>query len=396
MKHDMYIMAKMTGRSFAKYKGDAVRLSPAIPKTFDEVWIGVKKRPDKARRITTFRDKEGNVIEKCFDFGDGYLKNRVYHTQISKINKDETVKSTIIKEFKLKKRMLKAYFDILEDYKDFNVSKTVLWTPIKEISNHFASKKDGEKILTQVKISNMETPTKETHSFIEFPHIKNNKIKKGRKKILEYKVNSLRNKIIPNSEHTEGVKFPKEDHFLVFRAMGIDDAIEPITRFFLKNHGLEKAKINISPEYFPKNEDEKLYAAHFEPNEGSINFNINFRPLSKTNLVGTAAHETEHGWQYFLKALNGDAVGEWEEAMFAMFGKLCETKLVREARRYTKAIKNYVPLTKELKLSGKIDEYRKNYIEEKANKAGKKAKRKYDIEGKSIRKSFPHIPEKFI
>ncbi len=395
MANRSYIMANLKGLSFVKYRGDSIRLSQRVPKTVDDVWIGVAKRPDKTKRITTYRDKNGNIIERCFDLGDGYLRNRIYQNKTTEIGSGESVKSTIVKEFKIRKRMLKAYFDILEDYKEEHPPKTTLWTPIKVIANHLSTTKNGEKILSQVKITDMETPTKEIHTFIEFPR-KTDKNKKTSLKLLSYMVNTLTGKVLPKSKKTEGVKFPSDDSFLNFRAMDINDAIEPITRFFVKKRSLKKADIKINPEYYPQNEDEKLFAAHFDPNNGSINFNINYRPASKTGLVGTAAHEAEHGWQYFLKALSGHAAGDWEEGAFETFGKLCDEKLVREARRYTKSIENYTPLSEELKQSGKIDEYRDNYIEKMANKAGEKARKKYDIEGKQLRRSFPHIPEKFL
>lgn len=396
MTHNLYIMAKIPKRSFAKYRGSAISLSCKKPHSVEEILFGVKHNPDEIRQITTFKDKEGNIIERCFDFGDGYLKNRIYQNYKTKIGKDESVNSTVIKEFKIRKRMLSTYFSLLEEFEQVHPEKTLLWTPIKVISNHFASKKDGEKILSQVKISNMETPTKEVHSFTEYPHIKNGKIEKKPAKTLKYRVNALTNSIVKNSESANGVKIPAKDTFLRFRAMDINDAIEPITRFFVKKKGLKKAEIEINPEYYPKNEDEKLYLAHFSPTNGSINFNINFRPESKTRLTGTAAHEAEHGWQYFLKALSGNAVGDWEERMFDTFGMLCDTKLLREARRYTKSIVNYIPLTKELKDSGEVKKYRENYIEKMAVKAGRKARKQYDIEGKQLRRAFPHIPEKFV
>ena len=389
-------MAKTCGQSFVKYNGDAVRLSRRIPKTVDTVWIGVKKHPEKMRTITTFKDKEGNIIERVFDFADGFVRNRIYQKEVNTIDSDEKVNSTLVKDFKIKKRMLPAYFNIFEDFGDENVPRTVLWTPIKYIANHIAKKKNGETIHSQVSITNMEKPTKEIHTFKEFPHIVNGKIQKSKEKLLQYCVNSLFYIVKPFDRAAKGLKFPKNDSFLAYRALDINDAIEPVTRKFVNERGLKRADIRIFPEYVPKDEDEKLYGAHFDPDKGTINFNIMHRPPSKTRLAGTAAHEAEHGWQYFLKSLIGEAVSDWEYEMYEKFGPTYDENLVKEAKQYDKFITDYVPLTKELKDSGNMNKYRESKLEKSANKAGAKARAKYDREGTPIRDAFPHIPAKFI
>jgi (p)ppGpp synthase/HD superfamily hydrolase len=109
-----------------------------------------------------------------------------------------------------------------------------------------------------------------------------------------------------------------------------------------------------------------------------------------------ARHEVEHGWQYFLRSRIASPVTEWEEFINTTFGKIKSKKLIREARRYAKSIKNYVALTKELEEAGKVQEYKDNYIEVKARKAGQKARTDYDKQGKSIRNSFKHIPKEYL
>ena len=73
-----------------------------------------------------------------------------------------------------------------------------------------------------------------------------------------------------------------------------------------------------------------------------------------------------------------------------MFGGLKTKKARNEAKRCTKSIQNYVSLDED------VQKYRKNYIEIKARKAGKRAMKQYDREGQSIRKSFPHIPNELL
>ena len=392
-----YLMAKICGKDFAQYRGISRRISEEIPKTVDEIWIGVKKHPDKTRKITTFRDKDGNIIERAFDYSDNKLRNRLYTRRTINMNKDEIVHSVSVENYFINKRMIPYYEELLEEFEEMNPLKTILWNLKEIITNHTSiNKTTGEKILSQVKIDRLDTPTKQRHTFIEFPPILNNIIQSGKKKTLSFILNGHTDKIYIDTVLKQRVRYPKNDSYLAYRALSINDSKEPLTRRFIKEKKLQKALIEINPDYYPKNEDDKLYAADFDPLNGSINFNRLCKPASKTRIAGMAKHETEHAWQYFLRSRFAEPITEWEEFIRQTFGKIKSKKLQQEAKRYVKSIKNYIALTKELEKAGKVQEYRNNYIEIKAGKAGAKARKEYDKQGKVIRNNFKHIPEQYL
>ena len=397
MENKYFIIANICNQNFAKYRGSAKCISETIPSSYNELWVGVKKHPKKTRKITTLKDEKGNVIQKSFDFADGKVKNRVYSRRTININENEKVDSVTIQDYFISKKLIPYYEKLLKDFEETKPTKNILWNLREIITNHTSiNKNTGEKILSQVKISNIETPTKQKHTFIEYPGIINGKLQEGKKKILSFIVNGYTFKIRQGSEFKQGTKFPKYDTYLPYRALSIDDSKAAFTLKFIKEKKLSNALIEINPDYYPKNEDDKLYAADFNPLNGSINFNRLFKPVSKTRVVGLARHETEHAWQYFLRSRFAEPVTKWEEFINETFGKIKSKKLLHEAKRYTKSIKNYVALTKYLEDSGKIQEYRDNYIEVKASKAGTKARKEYDRQSKIIRNDFKHIPKEYL
>lgn len=79
MKSNFYAISKAT-QNFSDYLGGTIRLSSQIPHSVKEVIIQNKKGKVRGK-ITTFLDKEGNVIEKAFNIKDKPLKNRIYTSQ---------------------------------------------------------------------------------------------------------------------------------------------------------------------------------------------------------------------------------------------------------------------------------------------------------------------------
>ena len=170
MVNTYYLISKDIGKKFHRYKGDALRLSTQIPYTVDEVVIGVKGKIGQESIITTFRDSKGQIIERAFDYYKKPFKNMVYTRQDHIIGDENFVTTTTIKEYSLKRSFLDAYNNL----KDFG--RTILWDQKKIETNHLCENiNNGEKILSRVSVSNLEHPTKQKHSYTEFPHIINGK-----------------------------------------------------------------------------------------------------------------------------------------------------------------------------------------------------------------------------
>ena len=107
MKPEFYLLSKTTGQKYNKlHRAQTLKLTKATPHSVDEVILGVKGQIGKERKITTFRDAEGNIVERAFEYYDKpYIKNRVYTSTNSDISDWETVTSKNIKEYTLNKNL---------------------------------------------------------------------------------------------------------------------------------------------------------------------------------------------------------------------------------------------------------------------------------------------------
>jgi len=271
-----------------------------------------------------------------------------------------------------------------------NIPKYAIWDNIKNFTNHLSKNiKNGVKILSQTSVTDISKISKVLHTFKEFAPIINQKVQNTKPKLLQFRVNEHKYEVLPETIVKEGVKFPQKDTFIAYRALDIDSSKEPLTDRFINERGLKPLKINIVSEYIPK-EDEKEIAAIFYGNDGSIRFNREYKFPSKIKLVGTARHETEHIWHFFLYYRNNGETNLWTIRAPKKFRKIKSKILKLEAAQYTKSIDNYTPIDVDEKLYGK------NYIELCAAKAARKTKNDYTKQGKTIYKQFPHIPPELL
>ncbi len=388
MSNGYYLISKITNLPYHKYNGNALRLINQSARTVDEVLLGAKNSKNIKRKITTFRDSNGNIIERVFNYSDKPFRNRIYSKYYSIIGEDEFITSTHIKEYILPRAMKIPYLQsVSAKYK-----RTLLWTPIRFFTNHLSQNiNTGDKILTKVIQKNLLKPQNEIHTFIEFPHIISGKISDAAKKILEFRVNTFNgNSVNPKRIYTQGTKLPQNDLFLGIRALSIDDSKEALTQKFLIERGLKNKRIIINSDYKPQDDSEELSKALFDPNEGSVNFLRTHKYKTKSEVCTTARHEVEHGWQYYLHARNTKGgTTEWESKIYNLFRDLPKS-LKKEAQSYTDSISSYVTVAEDRK------KYRQNFIEIKANEAGKRAKELYDNERAEIQKEFPHIPPELL
>lgn len=387
MKNNFYIISKTT-QNFADYMSQTIRLSDQTPYTVKEVIIQNKKGKVRGK-ITTFLDKEGNVIEKAFNIKDKPLKNRIYTSQKNHIGSDEVVISTQIKEYTLKRNLIDIYRKHIKDFIKWNV-QTSLWEQEKIQTNHVATNSAlGIKYLTISKIQNLKNISKQfLHSFTQYKPIIKNKINKDSSiKHIEYIVND-KFKALKKSIKTTNMKSPKFDSFLGFRALSLEDFKIPITERFLSDRGIKHLGYKILPNYMPTDGKEITWKGLFC--NGYIKFRRTWVPKSKADFASTSRHEVEHGWQYYLDARNGQDRGDNMLAIGEKYGKLKDPKLQSEADKYTESINNYIPA--ETDYNG----YKQNYIEIKAFDAGARAEEKYKKEGEILKEEFQHIPPELL
>ena len=387
MKSNFYAISKTT-QNFSDYLGGTIRLSSQIPHSVKEVIIQNKKGKVRGK-ITTFLDKEGNVIEKAFNIKDKPLKNRIYTSQKNHIGSDEVVISTQIKEYTLKRNLIDIYRKHIKDFIKWNV-QTSLWEQEKIQTNHVATNSAlGIKYLTISKIQNLKNISKQfLHSFTQYKPIIKNKINKDSSiKHIEYIVND-KFKVLGKSIKTTNMKSPKFDSFLGFRALSLEDFKIPITERFLSDRGIKHLGYKILPNYMPTDGKEITWKGLFC--NGYIKFRRTWVPKSKADFASTSRHEVEHGWQYYLDARNGQDRGDNMLAIGEKYGKLKDPKLQYEADKYTESIDNYIPAEKD------YNGYRQNYIEIKAFDAGARAEEKYKKEGEILKDEFKHIPPELL
>lgn len=387
MKSNFYVISKTT-QNFSDYLSGTIRLSNQIPQTVKEVLIANKKGKVRGK-ITTFLDKEGNVIEKAFNIKDKPLKNRIYTSQKNHIGTDEVVTSTQIKEYTLNRKLIDIYRKHMNRFINLD-TRTYFWEQESIQTNHMANNTAlGIKNLTISRIQNLKNFKQEyLHSFTQYKPIVNNKISKNSPiKYIEYIVN---NKFIAlkSSIHTINMKRPKFDSFLGFRALSLEDFKIPITERFLRDRGIKHLGYKILPNYMPTDGKEITWKGLFC--NGYIKFRRTWVPKSKADFVSTSRHEVEHGWQYYLDARNGKDRGENMLAIGEKYGKLKDPKLQYEADKYTESIDNYIPAEKD------YNRYRQNYIEVKAFDAGARAEEKYKKEGKILKEELKHIPPELL
>ena len=382
------LISKVINVPFNLYKGKACRLSLETPHTVDEVVVGLSGK-NKRRTITTFRDVDGNIIERAFDYHRKPFRNIVYKKYYNEIGADEFVVSTCKKEYFLPRGMEPYYrssIPILIPGKP----KDYFWIHTKCETDHVATvKSTGEKIISRTSVSNIEDYEKSIHKFIEFPHLINKKLK-GKLKFLYFNVSNLTNKILRDSVYCDGLDYSKNDLFLPFRAYDVEDLKVPITRKFLEDEKLNRLWIRINANYFPPENERKLILAEFCPDEGLINFNAEKNVKSKKSIVKSSRHEVQHVWQYYLDARNTEADEGWQGLIYKKFGPLKNKALMIEAQKYSQAIENYVPCTDD------YNAYLKNYIEQDADKVARIVSDKYERQMARLSKSLPHIPKELL
>lgn len=387
MKSNFYVISKTT-QNFSDYLSGTIRLSNQIPQTVKEVLIANKKGKVRGK-ITTFLDKEGNVIEKAFNIKDKPLKNRIYTSQKNHIGTDEVVTSTQIKEYTLNRKLIDIYRKHMNRFINLD-TRTYFWEQESIQTNHMANNTAlGIKNLTISRIQNLKNiPLQFLHSFTQYKPIVNNKISKNSPiKYIEYIVND-KFIALKSSIHTINMKRLKFDSFLGFRALSLEDFKIPITERFLRDRGIKHLGYKIVPNYMPTDGKKITWKGLFC--NGYIKFRRTWVPKSKADFVSTSRHEVEHGWQYYLDARNGKGRGENMLAIGEKYGKLKDPQLQSEADKYTESIDNYIPAEKD------YNGYRQNYIEVKAFDAGARAEEKYKKEGKILKEELKHIPPELL
>ena len=390
MAREYYLIQKGFNTLFAKYKGNAMRISRELPYSVDEVLVG-KLGVNSPYKITTYKDSKGRIIERAFDYPNKPLKNIVYKRYENIINQDEFVESTVKREFVLPRDFVNSYNDFQKNFGLLGL-KTCFWNIVRTQTDHFSHNVEtGVKILSRTSVDFLNDSQRLIHRFVEFPHLLAKKVKNDVYKMLYFETDNC-GKVNPDTIFEDGVKVPKNDSFLGLRAFDIESAKEPLANRFLKDRKIDKTGMTVETEYIPPEDEIKRLSACFIASDGSINYNVLYPIKSKFKLVSTARHEVEHGWQYYLDARNGSDSTTWQRYVYRTFGPIPDKNriLQAEADKCTDAIDNYVTYQEDYK------KYKKNYIEVQAEKIARTIRNKYERHGKKLSIEFPHIPKELL
>ena len=112
MSSPYVLLIKKEGQAFSKYRGRTFRLSNIQPHTVDEVVVALKDKKGKRNKITTFRDINGDIIERSFSFFDSEkVVNKLYKKTQHTLTENETCTATSIQTFSLMKNIVHVYKD---------------------------------------------------------------------------------------------------------------------------------------------------------------------------------------------------------------------------------------------------------------------------------------------
>ena len=370
-----YLIEKIENMPIKKFPND----SWSIPKdavTFKQVKIGKTKDAEYRRNITSFYNKDNKIIRQ-FQSGTEIPITCKEYSYEDKLTKNE-------KLIRIKRIQTEKYLPI-DGVMDWQITSDVeqlVNTDLNKKKNHTFAQKITIK---KTKYNVNSKGEKFTTVYTEYPFNLGFEPKKNLK-ILGANI-EMQNGIpyITGTIESPTVKFPENDKFLAFRFLNRERKQESLARYFLKQKGLERAKVEVETgnELVPENA-----AAVFSHGYGSIYFK---EIPQYTSPAKSAAHEAEHAYQYSLIGRLGEKDSEYEKRCFRVFGQLPTSAKREEALKYQEAKSKY-PKIDDIEDLSKDEEYQNNYLEVKAREAGRKAKKEYEKGRKELFNQFKYVP----
>lgn len=190
---------------------------------------------------------------------------------------------------------------------------------------------------------------------------------------------------IVGTVQSENVQFPVDDKFLAFRFLTGKHKQESLTKFLLREKGLEGANVSVSTSSYHVSDNA---SACFNSVFGAIYF----KTVPTLSLpASTAAHEVEHAYQYAqIGRLNG-GMSKYEKHCASIYPPLTDSAEKSEAVKYLQASINYPSLSPTEDLSKNMA-YQNNYLEVKAREAGARVHQEY-MNGRSfLIRQFSYLP----
>lgn len=357
-KCNYILLEKTNDINISQYK----KFSNNVPEDADTfTLISIGKRDDNKyrKKITTFYSGN-NIIERFIETSNGEKIIRKYKHRGYDV-KNSNCRYRKITQKRFSPDSSKFLTELVEEIRTYKSAKTEN-TKLEIIKNEVS----GNKIIANI---------------TEYPFNGNKKNCNLPRKILGITMEF--DKYFPKitgTFETANVKFPQNDKFLPFRFI-IDDKLKlrALTKFFIKEKGLGKLDIRIN---ITDNMGENA-AGDFSEIDNMISYN----KKHIGNVVGLAAHEVEHAYQYRQIGRVGKGYSKYGRNSLKYYGKIDGIKESMEAHKYSVASLNYPKLKDNEDLSKNMD-YINNYLEVKARESEKKAVNEYHELGKELNKQF--------
>jgi len=333
----------------------------------DIIVVASSENTQKQKIITTYKDKNGEIIEKIFEY-NGFDKPTIHKIYKNLETYSDNIKAKLIQTVE-------------------NISKTKGFSAWKKIKTEkqIITKKGNQNIeeITTASVSTNErfiNETKnETHTFKKYVFSKNKEGIKTKTLKLETEKNEFGIPIIKNIENINCTT-PQNDEYLALRAYDYEDIRIPMAKIALKKLGLENLRIKIDSFL---SRDKKIMGS-FDHYTGMIKFN-HFIDLKLEN-INTAFHEAKHALQYAIMGIFEKIQTQFGKKCFKEFKGTKTPELNLKAINYFVAHTNYVPSAKNK------EEYLTNILEKEAYKAGDLGLNDYIQKGDEIYRAF----DKFI
>lgn len=129
------LVSKITGKNFAEYNGSALRVSTKTPMFYDEVVLQNPQNSKDIRKITTFRDKYGQISERAFDYFGNSYRNRLYERKDFVVNDEEWVEMTKVKDLLMSRAAKKEIYDDARELLEYFKITAAGWWQSNSVTN---------------------------------------------------------------------------------------------------------------------------------------------------------------------------------------------------------------------------------------------------------------------
>lgn len=337
--------------------------------------------PTFFREITTFYDKEGQPILKCFL--DNKFNNKIRNYKYSESSTQDNL-PVQVKEITIKKYINKGKSN-LKDKNELKLSVfSENWQKVSEELQSVVKIDSKNKKLSIFKTIFDNAKSNLTTTITEYPVIPVQNKLKSKPITITASISHSFNKFILNSiQKDNNIILTNNDEFLVYRFLPNKEKCIGLTEYFLKKLGLEDLGINVK---IPSSKVRKQALANFSLTDREIEWRC---VPENRSIAEVAAHEAEHAYQHAQIGRLGMGASAYEDDCKYVFGKITNPIEHKEAMKYYNASENY-PSFNDKNYAKKHDE---NYLEIKANIAGQNAKNEYTKGQKILKNIFKFFPD---